>query len=145
MPTTIDSFKGEFAFLSNFYPSPIVFEGRTYPTSEHAFQAAKSIDDGERARIALLDTPGKAKRAGRKVQLRPDWEQIKRATMHRIVTIKFADPELQHKLLATGDAILIEGNTWNDTYWGVCRGKGQNVLGQILMSVRETYKRQEIQ
>ena len=132
----IDRFDGEHAFLSNFWPSPLTLDGITYPTVEHAFQAAKAIDPLERQRIAALPTPGAAKRAGRKVAIRPDWEQVNVAIMEDLVRRKFADPELAGKLLATGDEELIEGNTWNDRFWGVCRGVGRNELGKILMRVR---------
>ena len=134
----IDRFDGEYAFLSNFYSAPVELDDEIiYPTSEHAFQAMKTTDLEERLEIAKLSTPGKSKRAGRKVKLRPDWEDIKNAVMETVVRTKFQqNPELVDKLKDTGDAELIEGNTWNDTYWGVCRGKGQNHLGQILMKVR---------
>ena len=72
----IDSFEGEFEFLSNFFPSPIRFEGMVYPTVEHAFQAAKTMDMAKRKMIAGLPSPGQAKREGRKVTLRPDWEEV---------------------------------------------------------------------
>ena len=131
----IDSFHGKYFFLSNFYSHPVLFENIFYPTNEHAFQAAKTLNVETRKRIAACDTPGKAKALGRKVQLRPDWESIKYDIMHQIVLAKF-DSQLKAKLLATGDAQLIEGNTWNDTIWGVCNGKGTNWLGKNLMDVR---------
>ena len=132
----IDRFDGDYAFLSNFDPSPITIDRITYPTVEHAFQAAKTDNRLERERIAVLPTPGAAKRAGRKVTLRPDWERVKVALMEDLVRRKFADPERAGKLLATGDDELVEGNTWNDRFWGVCRGTGRNELGKILMRVR---------
>ena len=132
----ITSFKDRYSFLSNFYPHPIEFEGVRFPTSEHAFQAAKSLDPTDRQKIAELATPGKAKAAGKRVKLRKDWNDIRVAIMTTILRIKFADPNLKEALLATGDAPLIEGNTWNDTFWGVCRGKGQNNLGRILETIR---------
>lgn len=133
----IDKFEGEFAFLSNFYDAEVEYEGIKYPTNEHAFQAAKSLNPARRLEIAMLDTPGKAKRAGRSLQLRHDWEKVKYDVMLDIVFAKFHQhPELAAKLLATGDAELIEGNWWNDTTWGVCNGVGSNWLGRILMMVR---------
>lgn len=138
----ITKFSGEHSFLSNFYPAKVVWEDIEFSTSEHAFQAAKSLDKGERIAIANLDTPGKAKRAGKKVKLRSDWNDIRIAIMAAIVELKFLqNPELMDRLVATGDAELIEGNNWNDTFWGVCRGKGHNHLGKILMAVREEEKR----
>lgn len=136
----IDSFSGEYDFLSNFYSQEITYDGIKYPTNEHAFQAAKTLDLAKRQAIAKLATPGQAKRAGRKVLLRSDWEDVKFDVMKEIVILKFITPELKEKLLATKDAELIEGNTWNDRCWGVCNGVGQNNLGQILMEVRELLK-----
>lgn len=132
----INSFKGAFGFLSNFHQHQLEFEGISFPTSEHAFQAAKSLDPADRRHIAGLTTPGKAKAAGKRVKLRANWNDIRVAIMTAILRIKFSDPGLKEALLATGDAPLIEGNTWNDTFWGVCRGKGQNNLGKILEAIR---------
>ena len=137
---TIDKFKNEHEFLSNFYSSPITIEDITYPTVEHAFQAAKTLDPTERQKIASLTTPAKAKAAGRKVQLREGWNEIRTTIMREIIEIKFTNPTLMTLLQNTGEATLIEGNTWNDTFWGVCRGKGQNWLGKILMETREKQK-----
>lgn len=136
----ITSFSGKYEFLSNFYCSPVTYEGITYPTVEHAFQAAKTFDVTERRRISEMKTPGMAKRAGRRVLLRKDWEAVKFDIMKTLVTQKFEDEKLKQLLLDTGDEELIEGNTWHDTCWGVCNGVGQNNLGKILMSVRKHYK-----
>lgn len=139
----IGAFDGEFAFLSNFYPSPISDEdGITYPTVEHYFQAMKSLDKSERFNIAIQPTPGKAKRRGRRVALRSDWEQIKEDVMYEALQKKFVDDPLKEKFLATGNEWLEEGNTWHDNYWGVCHCDrcqdtiGQNHLGKLLMRVR---------
>ena len=102
-----------------------------------AFQAAKTFDPDEKLAVAQATTPGSAKRLGGKVQLRPDWEQVKVGLMEDLVRLKFTThADLRAKLLATGDAELVEGNNWNDRFWGVCRGKGRNELGKILMKVR---------
>lgn len=136
-PARIDSFQGEYRFLSNFWPATVVYEGITYHTVEHAYQSAKTLDMSERRRIAALATPSAAKTAGRALAQRADWEAVKLRVMEDCVRYKFThDAELRAKLLATGDAELIEGNTWNDTFWGVCEGKGENHLGMILMKVR---------
>jgi len=71
--------------------------------------------------------------------MRPDWEAVKDDIMYRCVLAKFEDPILRQRLLDTGDQELIEGNTWGDTYWGVCKGKGRNMLGKTLMAVRKYY------
>ena len=134
----ITSFSGDNAFLSNFFPAKFRWDGVVWNSSEHAFQAAKTLDPAERATIAALPKPGQAKRAGKKVRLRPDWEAVKVDIMLEIVEAKFQqNPELMDRLVATGDAELVEGNVWNDTFWGVCRGKGKNFLGKILMIVRD--------
>ena len=141
MNTVIDSFDKEYAFLSNFYEAPVEWEGITYPSNEHAFQAAKVINPVKRLEIAAAATPGQAKRMGRSVNLRHDWEQVKYNVMLDIVLAKFHQhSDLAEALLDTGDADLIEGNWWNDTTWGVCNGVGTNWLGKILMSVRAQLK-----
>jgi len=135
--TTIARFTGDHDFLSNFHPSPIEVDGILYPTVEHAFQAAKTSIPEEKQALAETATPGSVKRKGRKVQLRPDWEEVKVGIMEDLVRLKFTiHADLRAKLLATGDAELVEGNNWNDRFWGVCRGKGENQLGKILMKVR---------
>lgn len=134
---TINSFSGEYRFLSNFFEAPFNFGGYTYPTSEHAFAAMKTTDPEERRAIRDLETPGQAKRAGRNVTLREDWEDVKKDIMNAIVWEKFLqNPDLKEKLLATGDEFLVEGNTWGDKVWGVCDGEGMNWLGEILMRLR---------
>ena len=140
---TIDCFSGEYEFLSNFYPCEITMpDGIVYPTSEHAFQAQKTQDIDKRRNIATLSTPGQAKRAGRKLELRKDWEDIKNDVMFTTILYKFQNPELKGKLLATQGKMLVEGNTWHDNYWGNCTCdrckniKGENHLGQSLMGLR---------
>ena len=136
----IDSFHGEYAFLSNYYDSPIFYDGILYPTVEHAFQAAKTTVFIQRIIIANKKTPGQAKCAGRKVTLRDNWDDIKLYIMKELIILKFTNPKLKSALLNTKDAELIERNTWNDTYWGICNGIGENHLGKILMEVRETLR-----
>lgn len=142
----IDKFEDEYAFLSNFYPSPVQENGITYPTIEHYFQAQKTTVPFERAAIANVVTPGQAKREGRRITLRKDWEQIKDEVMLQGLRLKFAIPELAEKLLATGDAELVEGTIWHDNIWGNCSCPrcenipGENRLGKLLMQVREEIK-----
>lgn len=142
----INKFEGKYAFLSNFYTSAIQEDGITYPTIEHYFQAQKTLNPFERKKIAAAATPGQAKRAGRNVTLRKDWEEIKNSVMLQGLRLKFAVPELAEKLLATGDAELIEGTTWHDNIWGNCSCPrcenipGENRLGKLLMQVREEIK-----
>ena len=134
----INDFHGEYLFLSNFYEAPVTWEGLTYPSNEAAFQAAKVLTREERLPFTELN-PTKAKRRGRQVTLRPDWEQVKTGVMEEVVRAKFTqNPDLAARLLATGDAQLVEGTTWGDTCWGIDlrTGKGENRLGIILMKVR---------
>jgi len=131
----ITSFSEENRFLSNFWPCVVKIEGIEYPSVEHAYQAAKTLNVAEREEIALL-TAGQAKRRGYRVLLRDDWESIKLGVMEDLVRQKFIDRVLREKLLATGDEELIEGNDWGDKFWGVCDGEGENWLGKILMKVR---------
>ena len=134
----INKFKGDYEFLSNFSDSAILYNGYLYPTAEHAFQAAKTLNLKEQEKVREAPTPSQAKRIGRKVQLRSDWEKIKEGVMYDIVRLKFvSNPKLAKKLLETEDNLLVEGNTWGDTYWGVCNSTGKNKLGQILMTVRK--------
>ena len=139
----IDTFVGEYEFLSNFYPSPIIMDdGIAYPTVEHAFQAYKTENLDLRIQMANVPTPGRAKRAGRQINLRDDWGQIRLSVMAIAIRKKFELPELRYKLLATGDSKLIEGTTWHDNYWGNCTCDkckdiiGENQLGEILMAER---------
>ncbi|MBI5762056.1 MAG: NADAR family protein [Planctomycetes bacterium] len=136
-PPPITEFQGELRFLSNFWLAPVVHEGIAYPSAEHAYQAAKTLDMAERRRIAAIRDPAEAKREGRKLTLRPDWETAKFTVMEHCVRDKFTrNADLTAKLLATGNAELIEGNTWGDRVWGVYQGQGENRLGKILMKVR---------
>ena len=137
------SFAGKYAFLSNFHDSVLIYEGIKYPTVEHAFQAMKTFDIAQRKEIANLRTPGEAKRAGRRVSLRADWEDVKDNIMYEILCEKFKNSELRQMLLETGDEFLEEGTTWHDNYWGNCYCPkckdivGKNMLGKTLMRVRD--------
>lgn len=139
----ISTFDGEYGFLSNFYPCTLTYKGITWPHSESAYQAMKSSDPAIHQILAKMMRPGEAKRYGKRITLRSDWEDIKLDVMHDIVTAKFdQNPELQRKLLLTGFCELEEGNTWGDTIWGVCppnSGNGENMLGIILMNLRSKY------
>lgn len=142
----INRFEGKYAFLSNFYASVVQEDGITYPTIEHYFQAQKTLNPFERKEIAAAATPGQAKRAGRNVTLREDWEEVKDSVMLQGLRLKFDIEELANMLIATGDAALIEGNWWCDNTWGSCACPkcenivGENRLGKLLMQVREEIK-----
>lgn len=136
----IESFKGEYFFLSNFYMAPVCYEGKLYSSNEAAFQAAKTFDINVRNAFTSYD-PSTARKVGQRVELRPDWEEIKYAVMLDVVRDKFKrNPILADRLLATGDAYLEEGNTWGDRTWGTVNGQGKNWLGEILMKVRDELK-----
>lgn len=148
----INSFTGRWAFLSNFYLCKITQQGITYPSTEHYYVAMKIKDDqiinGQfypstdvRELIARISTPGQAKRFGRTLKLRKDWDDVKLGVMEWCLREKFKDSKLQEMLLQTGDEELVEGNYWHDVYWGVCScekcgNKGENNLGKLLMKIR---------
>lgn len=130
MPSHIRYFRGNYAYLSNFW---IEKSGRSV---EHYFQAAKTNDAAQSARILNAANPHEAKRIGRRVSLREDWETEKDAVMLTCLRYKFSDARLAKKLRYTADAVLIEGNDWGDTYWGMCDGVGKNMLGNMIMQIR---------
>lgn len=136
----IESFNGNYRFLSNFAPCKVEYDGCIYPSTEHAYQAAKTLSATARKQLRDCESPSKAKKLGRKVVLRPDWENIKFDVMEELLRKKFNQPDFKRALLATGDAELVEGNTWGDTVWGVCKGKGSNHLGKLLMKIRTELK-----
>lgn len=139
----IDRFEGEYAWLSNFDDRDVKYEGIVYPTSEHAYQAAKSDDIAERRALAALMTPSAAKKAGRNVKMRDGFEEEKLSVMKKVIEGKVErHPELAEMLVATYPALLVEGNHWHDNFWGDCRcskcssAPGSNMLGRILMEIR---------
>jgi len=136
----IDEFKGEYRWLSNFWYVNIEYEGVNYITTEHAYVAHKSIDELFRFKVGKCKTPGAVKALGRQVELRSDWDEVKLGVMEDITRLKYQDPVLQQLLLDTGDQEIIEGNTWGDTFWGVCDGVGENHLGKIIMKIRKELK-----
>lgn len=144
MENKITSFRGKFDFLSNFYPCFVAYEGQEYGSAERAFQAAKTLNVDERKQFVLCATNVEAKKRGRHVKLRPDWERVKYDVMYDILKSKFSNSYLKQKLLDTGDAYLEEGNNHGDKIWGTVKGEGQNNLGKILMKIREECKAGDI-
>jgi N-glycosidase YbiA len=132
----ITEFQGEYRFLSNFWAAEVYYDSEFYPTVEHAYQAAKTLDKQERLAVLRCRTPGEAKRMSKTLTLRTDWQKVNLGIMEDLVRQKFSIGILRSQLRKTGDQELIEGNTWGDTFWGVCNGKGENHLGKILMKVR---------
>jgi ribA/ribD-fused uncharacterized protein len=153
MASIIDRFDGENEFLSNFFPSPIPFtllngEIVTAPTVEHAYQAYKAGTVSAQNAILNAETPGRAKRMGRTVEMgwsQDLWDRTRVSVMFWFLSEKFAlHEELRQKLVATGDAKLIEGNNWGDEFWGCVREKGawsgRNKLGELLMHIRSKFQ-----
>jgi ribA/ribD-fused uncharacterized protein len=140
----INKFSGKYRFLSNFWDKDLVVYKRiVFPSSEHAFHVSKTIDPWEAMWVLQAPSPGEAKRRGRRITLRSDWDEIKLEVMADINWQKFQAPRLAQQLLDTGDQELVEGNTWGDTFWGVCNGVGENHLGKILMLVRDALRLQK--
>lgn len=143
---TVESFFGPYRFLSNFFPtdSPIVCDmGVQYPSVEHAYQAHKTTNYEERVLISKLPTAGAAKKYSHTMDVRPEWKSIRLGIMEGLLRQKFSQPSFKRRLLDTGSKELLEGNTWNDTFWGICDGKGSNHLGKLLMKIREEHKKND--
>lgn len=145
---TVNCFDGKYAFLSNFYSCPVAYEGVHYENSEAAFQAAKCCNKNDRLQLCGLN-PSQAKKLGKKIKLRPDWEKVKVLEMRKIVREKFIqNPVLKKALVSTGKATLIEGNYWHDNTWGDCTCEkcknipGKNYLGTILEDVRAEFSQE---
>lgn len=139
MTKDILEFRNEYYFLSNFYNAFVRYNDLTFKNNEAAFQAMKCP---ERASEFCNLYGAAAKRLGRRIQLRKDWGTVKEQIMYAICLAKFIqNSDLRELLIRTGDALLIEGNNWNDREWGVCSGIGENKLGKILMRVRNELKR----
>lgn len=135
---TIEQFEGKYRFLSNFGPGSIQWQDKFFQTAEHLYQARKTNDPEEQEFVRVAPTPNEAKRRGKKVTMRQDWDAVKDGVMKEILRLKFQqNPELAQQLIATGSEDLVEGNWWGDTYWGKCFGSGQNKLGIFLQEIRE--------
>lgn len=142
----IDSFRGEYHWLSNFDETPFYIGPYRCKSVEHAYQAYKAFKSNQDElgdKILNAETPGISKKLGRTATLPPDWEEIKLSVMISLLLSKFCqNRHLCEKLIATGDQELVEGNWWGDKYWGVCNGEGENWLGKALMSIRDTINEQ---
>lgn len=137
----IREFRGKYRDLSNFSPHSVALDGVCYPTVEHAYQAAKTLDPFEREYIRMAPTPGKAKRRGRLVVLREDFFNLRVPIMHSLVLKKvLKHSDIRKLLISTAGEEIYEGNTWNDMFWGVSlpEMKGLNNLGKIYMEIRES-------
>lgn len=120
-----------------------------YPTAEHAFQAAKCVNESDKIKILNSKSPAIAKKIGRRVKLRPDWESQKVIIMTNILRIKFGHSRMRELLSKTNNCELMEQNSWHDVYWGACTCKkhnssGKNMLGNVLMEIRDVYHKQNV-
>ena len=133
----IKAFQGEYRWLSNFHLIRITYDGLTYPSTENAYQAQKTLNLKIRELFTCM-APAEAKRHSRLLKIRADWEDVKVQVMRDVTRLKYLDRDLADLLIDTYPRELIEGNTWGDKFWGQCSvGKGRNMLGQIIMEVRE--------
>lgn len=145
MNQTISEFSSYYSFLSNFYPDKIVYEGLEYSSVECAYQASK-LEPGSFGMEDFTKLNSfQAKKLGRSVLLRTDWEKVKLKIMEDLLIIKFSKDPLKNMLIKTGNSILVEGNYWHDNFWGVCNcdkcnSMGLNILGRLLMKIRENLK-----
>jgi len=131
----IKEFQGSKRWLSNFTPCWVFLDGVAYPSTENAYQAAKTVVKNERKPFVGM-TAGQAKRAGKKVTIRDDWDEVKLEVMEDLTRQKYTQEPFKSKLLGTGDREIQEGNRWGDTFWGICNGRGSNHLGVIIMKIR---------
>lgn len=137
----IKSFSGEHRFLSNFWPSEFNLYDVRWPCAENCYQWMKFDKDPELLDQFLQASPGRSKRLSRELEkdIRKDWLNVRVDVMTKIQYEKYTqNPHLAHMLVETGSVSIVEGNTWNDTFWGVnlSTGKGKNMLGKILMDLR---------
>lgn len=137
----ITSFRDDYKFLSNFYPCKITIAGYTFPSVENAYQAMKCANPNDYSQFVNIG-PAEAKKLGRKIQLRNDWEQIKYNVMRQLLDLKFQDKILLRMLQDTAPESIIEGNYWHDNYWGMCQCDKckdkikHNHLGELLQRKR---------
>lgn len=137
----ISEFRGRYYFLSNYYTCEVLYDGLVYSSAECAYQSSK-VQPSDRHKYTVCSSP-EAKRMGRSEIVDPNWHNGKLLTMLKIVYNKFSSNlHLLERLLETGSQELIEGNTWGDTYWGVCNGIGENNLGKILMIVHTKFQQE---
>lgn len=143
--TDIYGFFQQYRFLSNFEVCKITLEGLTYNSSEAAYMAYKTLDLDTRATFANITEPSVARRMGRTVKLRGDWNDVRIAVMTQAIHAKFTqNPKLSALLKETGLKELHESNDWKDTFWGVTKDPatglwvGSDNLGKIIMQVRSS-------
>ena len=133
----IIEFRGEFSWLSNFFPVQIEYEGLTYPSVEHAYQAGKLINIEDR-KLFLIMSAGQAKRNWKKYKTYNLTEEFRLNLMYQLLSIKFNQEPFKSLLIATGDCYIQEGNRFSDTFFGYClkTNQGKNMLGHLIMQIR---------
>lgn len=137
MNEPIRGFSGEYRWLSNFWPCKVRCHGLLYPNLEAAYQSCKTLDVHSWTELVGM-TGSQAKKFGRTLVIRDNWDSDKLRIMAELIAEKFSDlnPNLKRLLISTGEQQIIEENWWNDRFWGVCRGSGENHLGRLLMEHR---------
>ena len=135
-------FRDKYAFLSNMYSCHVRYDGETFPCVETAFQYAKCADENDKEKF--INDRGHfvggfvAKKLGRQIKMRDDWKYARLEVMYELLEDKFYHNEgLRQALKDTGDKWIQEDNTWGDTFWGVCNGVGENMLGKMIMEIRQ--------
>jgi ribA/ribD-fused uncharacterized protein len=152
----INNFRGKWFFLSNFYPCLIEHRGIKYPSVEHYYVAMKINDmqlingvyytpNDFREFISKIEPASEVKKISKKLKLRNNWDRKKIDFMKWGLKEKFKDEKLSELLLSTGEEDLVEGNWWHDNIWGSCYcykcgNTGENLLGKLLMEIREEIK-----
>jgi len=140
---SIVSFEDNNSFLSNFYIHPILFENVVYKSSEHAYQAQKTLDHEEIKLVREASTPEQAKKIAQTVTLREGWGEMRVDVMRDVLWAKFSDavnPKLANKLINTKKCFIIKDNNYGDVFWGMCEHKGENMFGKLLMEIRDELK-----
>lgn len=142
----IKFFKGEWEFLSNFYPCRIEMDGNIFPSSEHAYMSCKSLDPSWiKYCTDPMNSPNTVKKKSYTIELREDWDQVRIPSMKKALYFKFIQEPFRTKLLNTRDKNLIEGNHWHDNFFGSCicekcGDNGKNNLGKLLIELRDFLK-----
>ena len=140
-------FKDNYRFLSNFYPCNVSYEDIIFEYVEHAYQYAKCYKNLDKTKVLSAKTVKESKFLGRTIKLRKDWDKVKEGILTDLIKQKFYKEPLKNMLLSTGTAKIIEGNMWHDNFYGNClcdrckNIRGKNVLGNILMEVRDEFNK----
>lgn len=129
-------FQGDYRWLSNFAPCDILYDGVIYPSVENAYVAAKTTNPSARRQLETC-SPNDAKSIGRTLPLRKHWDQLRVPLMRQFLIQKYNQEPYRQLLINTEGRYIEETNWWNDQFWGVCGGKGENILGVLIMDIRD--------